>query len=130
MMKHEFDLKTEALDAQIRVEQVKGKTHDLTKAKHEVAIKEANAKQTGVKAQIASQQVITEQSHLTTARHESKVAKLQAESKEQDVRQLTRENPLRQRLLDIKYDSLQTDTKTADKVLNQRKQYLGQQGNL
>ena len=120
----------ETLEAQIRVENVRGKTHDVTRAKHDATAKEANAKQAGVKSQIASQHVLTEQHHLTQARHETKTAKLNAERSEQDVKQLVRENPLRQKALDLKYEGLTVDSQTARKLLDDRKTYLRQLGNL
>lgn len=130
MNKHEFETKKEALEGQIRVENIKGLTHDVTRAKHDVLAKEAQAKQAGVKAQIASQNVLTEQHRLTQARHETNVQKLTAEQKDQDVRQLIRENPLRQKVLDTKFEGLQTDADTAKKILNDRKAYLKQLGNI
>lgn len=128
MDKHTYETKMETLEGQIRVENIRGKQHDVTKAKHDATAKEAQAKQAGVKSQIASQNVLTEQHRLTQARHETKTQKLTAEQKEQDVRQLIRENPLRQKTLDIKFEGLETDSNTARKVLDQRKAYLKQQG--
>lgn len=130
MNKHQYDAQMETLEAAIRVENVRGKQHDVIKAKHDATAKEAQAKQAGVKTQIATQHVLTEQHHLTQARYETTTAKLTAEQKSQDVRQLTRENPLRQKALDIKFEGLQTDTDTARKILNERKTYLKQLGNL
>ena len=130
MNKHQYETQKETLESQIRVENIRGLTHDVTKSKHEATAKEANAKQAGVKSQIASQHVLTEQHHLTQARHETKTAKLTAEQKEQDVRQLIRENPLRQKALDLKYEGLTVDSQTARKLLDDRKTYLKQLGNL
>lgn len=130
MNQHEYNTKLESLESQIRVENIRGKQHDVTKAKFDANAKEAQAKQSGVKAQIASQHVLTEQHHLTQARHETKSAKLTAEQKDQDVRQLIRENPLRQKALDIKYEGLTTDVGTARKILDNRKAHLKQLGNI
>lgn len=130
MNKHQYETQMETLEAAIRVENVRGKQHDVTKAKFDATAKEANAKQSGVKAQIASQNVLTEQHRLTQARHETKLQKLTAEGKDQDVRQLIRENPLRQKALDMKFEDLQVSSDMARKVLNDRKTYLRQLGNL
>lgn len=130
MNKHQYDTQMETLEAQIRVENVRGKQHDVSKAKFDASTKEAQAKQAGVKYQIAGQNVITEQHRLTQAKNESKIQHLTAVQKQQDFNQLNRENPLRQKVLDMKYESLQTDVDTARKVLNDRKSYLKQLGNL
>lgn len=130
MNKHQYEQQAEKLDGQIRVEMIRGKQHEVTKAKHEADAKESGAKLAGVKTQIARQSVITESHRLTQARTSTKLEQLRSIQSDQDVKQLSRENPLRQKALDMKYEGLQTDVSTAKKLLDNRKQYLSMKGEI
>ena len=130
MNKQQYEVKSEQLDGQIRIEMIRGKQHEVTKAKHEADAKESTAKLAGVKTQIARQSVITENHRLTQARSQTKVEQLKTVQGEQDVKQLARENPLRQKALDMKYEGMQTDVTTARKILDNRKQLHNLRGEM
>lgn len=130
MNKHTYEQQAEKLDGQIRIEMIRGKQHEVTKAKHEADAKESVAKLAGVKTQIARQSVLTETHRLTQARTSTKLEQLRSIQGDQDVKQLARENPLRQKALDMKYEGMQTDVTTARKILDNRKQMHGLRGEM
>lgn len=130
MDKFTYETKMEALEGEIRVHNVRGKEQDVLKASHDANTKMHNAKKAEVTSKIAAQGILTEQQKFIGATHDTKIAMFQNVPKAQDINQLTRENPLRQKTLDIKFEALQTDVSTARKLLDQRKAFLTQKNEM
>lgn len=128
MTEHQYQLQTEALKAQIRIEKVNQLTFD-------VQAERQMTEQSRLGVQIATQKTNEVQQDLTIARlkveGKRKDAVIQGHTnnrKNLDANHANRENTLYGKTLDLKYQNLETGYDEAKKILENRREMLKQQG--
>lgn len=128
MDKHQYEVKAEALNGQIRQEKIRGLQFDVNAEKSNADGKKFNAAIAKTKASIVEVHSVTETVHLAQARTEQRMARLKLTSVEQDTNHQARLNVTKQSVMDTQFAGLTTDLSTAKKMLEQRKELLKQQG--
>jgi hypothetical protein len=128
MDKHSFEVQQELLNGQIRVEKLRGLKSEVDIAKSDADVKQHHSSQSKVKVQIALTESTTEGIRLNQVKAGQRLEQLKLAVANQDVAQGTRKNSLRQSVLDVEYNALETDLSTAKAMLQQRKDLLKAQG--
>lgn len=128
MTEHQYQIQSEALKSQIRIEKVNQLQFDV-QAERQVS------EQSRIGVQIATQKTNEVQQDLTIARLKVEGKRKDAvilghanTRKNQDANHANRENTLYGKTLDLKYQNLETGYDEAKKILDNRREMLKQQG--
>lgn len=128
MNKHQFDLKKEQIESTIRIEQI-------TQLENKYKVEQENTKQSAFDVKIAASatqmsSVNLERStvKLESARKDLTLDRISSAKKSIEVAANTRENGLFKQATDLKLEGLQTGVNEAKKLLENRREYLTQQG--
>lgn len=128
MDKHSFEIQQELLNGQIRVEKLRALKSDVDIEKENANSKQHQVSKARVRTQISLTEATTEGIRLNQSKASQRLEQLKLATANQDIAQGTRKNALRQSVLDVEYQGLETDLTTAKTMLQQRRDLLNAQG--
>lgn len=128
MTEHEFQLQSEKITGDIRIEKIKQLKHNWDSEKERTSQALQRVSTEKQKTLISKEDTKIEQLKVQGRRKDAVLLRHSNTRKNIDASHQAKENPLYQKTLDLKYQNLEVGYSEAKKMLDNRREILKQQG--